>query len=292
MNTIEKHKIPSLLQLLIVLGYFLLLFVSSVFSESEGTTFDLSDSSILLAMKITQVVVVTLVFILPVNGFAYFFRAERMAFLNFKSISPLALITSLTICILALPFINLLQEWNSNLHLPNQWSGFEDWMRMKEDVAEAITNAFFVDKSISSFFVNLFVIAFMAALSEELFFRGLMQRLFIDNKMNPHLAIWVTAILFSAIHVQFFGFAARMILGAILGYLYLYSGTIWAPILAHFMNNAFAVTLVHFAGLDINSQETDLSQTVLISSAILSFSIVSFQLFYLRKSSKFIKDSH
>lgn len=284
MNENLKHKISLPLQLLIGLSYFFLLFITTLLNDDSGSSFDLKDDSIILAMKISQVVVVTLVFILPVNGFAYLFRSEKTAFLNLKKVNSLSLVTALTICVLALPFIGILQEWNTNMVLPAGWEGIEEWMKEKEKTAEEITSAFFVDKSFGSFLINLFVIAFMAALSEELFFRGFLQRLFIENKINVHLAIWITAILFSAIHVQFYGFFARMVLGAILGYLYLYSGSLWTPILAHFVNNAFAVFLVHFASVDLSQTEKVFESDFMnIAVAVVSFAIISFQIYYLRK---------
>jgi len=59
--------------------------------------------------------------------------------------------------------------------------------------------------------------------------------------MNIHAAIWVTAFIFSAIHVQFYGFLPRILLGAAFGYMAVWSGSLWLPILAHFINNAVGV---------------------------------------------------
>src|SRR5690606_8788842 len=78
---------------------------------------------------------------------------------------------------------------------------------------------------------------------EELFFRGFLQNTFLKKWQNKHLAIWVTAILFSAMHLQFFGFIPRMILGAFFGYLMVFTGSIWAPIIGHLTNNGLAVII-------------------------------------------------
>src|SRR5207344_1198984 len=95
--------------------------------------------------------------------------------------------------------------------------------------------------SVLSLAINLFIIAFLPALGEELFFRGMMQKLFSQLTKNNHLAIIITSIIFSAIHLQFYGFLPRMVLGIFLGYLLVWSGSLWLPILAHFVNNASAV---------------------------------------------------
>ena len=47
--------------------------------------------------------------------------------------------------------------------------------------------------------------------------------------------------MFSAIHMQFYGFIPRMLLGALFGYALKWSGSLWLPILMHFTNNALAV---------------------------------------------------
>ena len=127
----------------------------------------------------------------------------------------------------------------------------------------------------------------MAGLSEEIFFRGFIQRLFIENKLNHHLAIWFTAILFSAIHLQFFGFVPRVLLGAVLGYLYFYSGNLWLSIIAHTVNNGFAVVMAYITGSlesdPISNLENDY---VIIFLCGLSFLIIVTQIVYLRKISK------
>lgn len=91
------------------------------------------------------------------------------------------------------------------------------------------------------FFFNILVIALLPAIAEELLFRGAVQRSFNRMFNNPHVAIWLAAFIFSAIHVQFFGFFPRMLLGAAFGYIYLWTGSIWYAMFAHFLNNAAAV---------------------------------------------------
>jgi membrane protease YdiL (CAAX protease family) len=91
--------------------------------------------------------------------------------------------------------------------------------------------------------LNLLVIAIVPAIGEELLFRGYLQQSFSNWLSNPHVAIIVTAVLFSAIHLHFQAFLPRFILGVLLGYLFYWSGSLWLPILAHFANNAQAVII-------------------------------------------------
>ncbi|MNR07910.1 CAAX amino terminal protease self- immunity [compost metagenome] len=114
-------------------------------------------------------------------------------------------------------------------------------MKEKEELAAKMTIQLITVRSNFDFIVNLVMIAVLPAIGEELMFRGGVQRSLERAFGNPHVAIWLSAIIFSTIHVQFYGFVPRMLLGAGFGYLYYYSGSIWYAMFAHFLNNAYAV---------------------------------------------------
>lgn len=253
MNSIQ-HRAPLWAQLFIAIFYLTLITVASSMGGNASPNFDLTNTNLLLMLKIGQVVLVTITFIVPVLFFSYVMRAEKLAFLPLKKIPNWkALLVALTICLFALPLVSGTAQWNASMHLPSFMSGIESWMRVKENIASETIKVFFVNNTLGNMFINLFVIAFMAGLSEEIFFRGFLQRLFVENKMNKHIAVWLTAILFSAIHLQFFGFIPRMLLGAVLGYLYLFTNNLWVPIIAHTVNNGFAVVMAYLTG----SMESD-----------------------------------
>ena len=155
-----------------------------------------------------------------------------------------------TFAVVALPAITWLAEWNKGLELPSFLSSLEEIMRQMEESAKALTERFLQTSSVGMLFVNLFVIAFLPALCEEMMFRGWLQRR-MSCSVNIHVAVWVSAFIFSAIHFQFYGFVPRMLIGAALGYMYYYTGSLWAPVLAHFVNNAAAVLVafVSYNGL-------------------------------------------
>jgi membrane protease YdiL (CAAX protease family) len=129
------------------------------------------------------------------------------------------------------------------MQLPGIFSGVEDWMKNMEENAMELTELFLDTKSIGGFLFNIFMIAVLPAIGEELMFRGVLQKQFSDWFRNNHMAIWFTAFLFSAMHMQFYGFLPRFFLGVIFGYLFFWSGSIWLPIIAHFINNTIAVTV-------------------------------------------------
>ena len=61
--------------------------------------------------------------------------------------------------------------------------------------------------------LNLLMIAVLPAIGEELIFRGVFQKIFYDFFKSGHPAVWITAIIFSTLHFQFFGLIPRFILG-------------------------------------------------------------------------------
>ena len=141
-------------------------------------------------------------------------------------------------------------EWNANIQFPEFMSGFEKWARDLEDQLAEATEKFTTFNNFSQFLFGFVVIAILPGIGEELLFRGVLQNSLHRLTKNKHVAIWVTAFIFGAIHMQFYGLVPRMMLGAVFGYLYLWSGNIWYPIIAHIANNGFAVIAVYYAQLD------------------------------------------
>ena len=121
-------------------------------------------------------------------------------------------------------------------------------MRQAEDMAADATKQILDINTIPQLLFCLFVVGLMAGLSEEMLFRGAMQRTMQDSRLGAHTAIWVTAIVFSAFHMQFFGFLPRMLLGAWLGYLFVWTRSLWVPIIAHTLNNSTVVVMSYLAG--------------------------------------------
>lgn len=146
--------------------------------------------------------------------------------------------------ILALLPINLLVEWNSAIELPASVKWLEEMLQSAENQAAELTEALLKDTSIMALAVNILLIAVIPAIGEELMFRGAIQRLLSQWTGNYHAGIWASALLFSALHFQFYGFLPRMALGALFGYMVVWSGSLWLPIAAHFVNNATAVLIM------------------------------------------------
>jgi membrane protease YdiL (CAAX protease family) len=123
---------------------------------------------------------------------------------------------------------------------------------MHEETAGQLTEQFLHVDTYSGLVINILLMAVLPAVAEELSFRGVLMNLFpAKGDRVPHVAIWCTAILFSAVHMQFYGFLPRMLMGALFGYALVWTGNLWVPILMHFTNNAMAV-LLYFVSMRMN----------------------------------------
>ncbi len=175
-------------------------------------------------------------------------------------------------------------EWNSNFVFPDFLKEFGAWAREREELAEKLTKFFTTFGSTGEFLLGVVVIAVLPAIGEELAFRGMLQPEFFRLTGNHHASIWITAIIFSAFHMQFFGFVPRMLLGALFGYLYLWSGNLFWPILAHFVNNGFSVLMIYLHQLEIVTMDID-SPEAAPWPAVVGFTIVAgLLLYYFKKT--------
>ena len=157
-------------------------------------------------------------------------------------------------------FNGLLVYWNSQLVLPESLSALESWMKAMEDQLMQLTQFLTDFQSVPELLTGLLVIGVLAGIGEEMFFRGVLQPKLHLYTGSVHWGIWLTAIIFSAIHIQFYGFVPRVFLGAIFGYLYVYSGSLVYPIIAHILNNSLTVLLVYASNqglVDFDLESTD-----------------------------------
>jgi uncharacterized protein len=212
------------------------------FFQIENFLRDFSDPRALDVLKLVQTMSAIGAFIVPAFLIAYLFDRRPLHYLKLdRNPDFLSVIFVLLAILFSTPLINYLGHLNSYLDLPGFLQGVEDWMQQTEEQAGKMTKAFLDMRTPGELFFNLFMIGLIPAVGEELLFRGIIQKLFTKWSNNIHTGIWVAAFLFSAMHMQFYGFLPRMILGVILGYLFVWSGSIWLPIIAHFINNAGAV---------------------------------------------------
>jgi membrane protease YdiL (CAAX protease family) len=213
---------------------------------------DLDNPQIVSAMKLLQMLTTGLgMFLVPSIIAAILFSPKPATYLGMVNRVPFP-VWGYTILIMfaSVPLINLMIAYNEQMHLPGFLSSIEEWMKKSEENAKRITEVFLKIDSPGDLFYNLLIIALLPALGEEFLFRGVLQKMFQEMTRNIHLTVFITAALFSAIHMQFYGFLPRMFLGVLFGYLLVWTGSIWVPVLAHFINNSAAVVFAYFASRD------------------------------------------
>ncbi|MCZ4224088.1 CPBP family intramembrane glutamic endopeptidase [Pedobacter rhodius] len=257
--TPDKEEINPFLQLLLLLFYavvggvvfgiiavVIVLMIYGLGMISNINQLLSGDPKFIDGFKIIQILSSIGTFILPPIALALTAQKKLTDFYSFKKPKLALLILVLAIMVLSMPFMEWSAIWNQKMVLPGFLQKIEAWMKEKEDIAMKLTIQLLTVRSTWDFIVNLIMIAVLPAIGEELMFRGGVQRSLTKAFNNPHAAIWISAIIFSAIHMQFYGFLPRLLLGAGFGYLYYFSGSIWYAMLGHFINNGYAVCVAYY----------------------------------------------
>jgi uncharacterized protein len=201
----------------------------------------IGEHSVLRCMQMLQLFSSVGLFLLPPIAFIFI---TRIRYFNIK-IFPSVLVSIIGILLMwsFLPLINFSAEMNASIQLPSFFDSIMQWIKEKEDAANVVANGFLKMDGLADLLLSLLIVAIIPAVGEELLFRGTIQPILYKVFKNQHLAIWGAAFIFSFIHFQFLGFLPRFLIGGFLGYLFYWSGSIWLPVLVHFVNNATAVIL-------------------------------------------------
>ena len=217
-------------------------------------------------------------FLLPPLCCAWLWEAEHKPFRWLQmdrgaSWQIFAIAIATMVC--AIPAINLLADLNSRfldwlLANSDRSRGTIEWMKAREEEATVLTERFLQADSLGGLLVNIGLMALLPALAEEMSFRGVLQGVMsrqpsaISRQRSEvsHAAIWVTAFIFSAIHVQFYGFVPRMLMGAMFGYVLAWTGSLWVPIVMHFVNNGVAVVSYQISAVSSQEAEKSIADTI------------------------------
>lgn len=218
--------------------------------------------------NITQIVG----FALPVALFFLLFGGTNIHHLLLRKAGIFLLLAPLLI-ISASPLIDFSAFINGLLIPENSW--LERTFKPTEELAEQMTSLFLDPNSNVPLFVAFLSIAIIPAICEELVFRGVMMPLLAKMTRNIHAAVWITAMLFSLIHVQFYGFLPRMIMGALLGYFVVWSGSLWTSILAHFINNTSAFLMFRYFGTLETPEDSIFSHWIFYIVAAAAFILIA-----------------
>ncbi|MFN8416512.1 MAG: CPBP family intramembrane glutamic endopeptidase [Cytophagaceae bacterium] len=170
------------------------------------------------------------------------------------------ILISVGLLFLSLPWISALADWNKALPISEWFPTVGPEMEKMEKLSGSIIKMFLTWDNVEIVIISILFISVIPAIGEEIIFRGAMQQELLHWFRNPHIAIWISAFVFSFIHFQFFGFLPRFLLGALFGYVAYWTGSIWSSILLHFLNNFLTLiwlVLYHQKSTDLNPESTE-----------------------------------
>jgi uncharacterized protein len=292
----EIEKRPVWLVLLAVLvSAFIGTLVGAGIGTLVGSFFYTGEDDFMMAAATSQFAPEMKTSLLVMQGVTALFGFLLVPFLVYKAIrqggiksysseklSPALLLLTTFIMISFVVVDSVIIEWNKNVVFPDFLKSFEAWARSYEDRLEELTKMFTQFTSFGDFAIAMLVVGVGAGVCEEFLFRGIIQRELQRGTNNIHVAIWVSAFLFSAIHMQFFGFVPRMLLGGLFGYLYYWSGNLLVPMFAHFFNNGFSVLMLYLYQQKIVTLDVEKEEAA-PWYAILVFTIIAAALLFLFK---------
>lgn len=264
-------------------AFFILLSVTSLISLLIDNFWITSERNKGLFGAVLQCI---LAFIVPSVILARFCSAHPFRWLKCeKFFRVLPFIGVVVVYLLSLPAMEWLISWNSNLHFPDFLKDIEMTFRSWEENNAAISQMLLATDSIGGVITGILIIGILTGFSEELFFRGSLQGIFQRSSLGPDKSIWLAAIIFSALHFQFFGFFPRLIMGAFFGYLFIWTKSLWVPVFAHSLNNS-VVVVISSQTENLNANEGTFFSPVIESIPyllpVMSFLLTSLFLLFLR----------
>ena len=158
-----------------------------------------------------------------------------------RSLSLQSLGWMLALYVIAYPAMAQIIYYNADISFPDSMKGLEQTLRDWENAGADATAAIMSTTTVGGLIVNVLIVGLFTGLAEEMFFRAGIQRMMMTSRISPTVAIWSAAAIFSFVHFQFFGFVPRLLLGAMFGYVYWRTRSIWAPALLHGINNSIVV---------------------------------------------------
>jgi membrane protease YdiL (CAAX protease family) len=223
--------------------------IEKYLAQPEGAT-------AIATLKVLQIFTTAGLFLIPAMVFSQLFSPQPTLFLRLSNpVKPLLLVAAAVLFVAFIPVTDALTYLNQSVHLPAFLSEYEAGVRAASERTQVLIGSFLEMNSLGAFAFNLFLLAILPAFAEEFFFRGVLQELIVRKTRNMHLAVWVSALGFGLMHNQLFSVLPLVFLGAMLGYLKEWTGSLWPSIIAHFVNNGSIVVIMYFGQLNMTDIE-------------------------------------
>lgn len=272
--------------LILLLLFFVGICLSAFAAQLISFAFDSQDRSCLLLQSVAQCI---LAFALPAwLASRYFTKGKTMSFLEVNTVLTWQQVVGVIILfVVSQPMLNQIINWNASLHLPDSMSQLESAIREMEEIGEATTMKILGDYSVWGLVSGIVVVGVLTGICEEVFFRGALQNTLASCGLGKNSSIWIAAIVFSTLHFQFFGFVPRMLMGAMFGYLLVWTRSLWTSAFAHSLNNSMVVVVYWLNGkgltAGIDFSEIGVTESSFPFLAVGSTVTLVIFLFYFRK---------
>lgn len=266
---------------LVLLGFLFSTGIQLFFPAADYTT----PSGVRWAL-IAQGIATFFIFGFPALAFAITFQRSCTQYLQLDfsirkwTLSAIAMVT----WVLLTPAIDWLSTWNSGWN----FGSMESSLRRYADLANTTTEHLLSLATPADLLLQITIVALIPSICEELFFRGALQQSFQKCLGNRHIAVLITAIFFALAHGDLYGLMPRFIMGAVLGYLYIFGESIIINTLVHFFNNATVVSLYYcyHGGVIDFSPSTPLSADWITTICCTLAAIILFIVYFAKKPIK------
>lgn len=260
-----------------ILLFLVILLISGLIGVAASAIFIFAGDT---GMKIGQGISSIFMFVVPPIVYYFITRKEhQMQDLGIRKLSPpwWLILIGAALMIVSIPITTTLTTWNESMNLGGAFAQLEEYMKAMEETAQATIEKMLNVTTFGGMLFNLVIIALIPAIGEELTFRGVLQQS-LTRKMNPHLAIILSAAIFSFIHFQFYGFLPRMFLGMLMGYMFYITNSLWTSMLMHFVNNGATVVLYYLNNIGVIEDAEHFGETqniwVITASAAITIGLI------------------
>lgn len=197
-------------------------------------------------------------FLVPALIAGYLFASKPGQYLGFNSFSKpfLVVLLLVVVAICGSAVSDILFRFSRSVPWPESLHFIKQVLDSAEAMMAEQIQRFLVMEDFSQFSGVFFIMAVLPALGEELLFRGVLQPVIKKGFGNPHLAIWLSAFLFSIFHQQVYAFLSILILGVVLGYIREWSGSLWPSVILHLINNGTIIVAVYFLDIPYDNKES------------------------------------